>query len=191
MAGKDTIVFTGVHETIKGLQEFDKGAVKKFNKVINDELRKGKLEAQQIIASSAVHGKVGAPLSGWSTNPGAEPKAGKIPSWSTGEAVAGVKASRAQGKANLRNGYTTSAGALINKSRQGAIFEIAGRAPGGGTNASGTAFKRVLTERFGNASRVVWKIVDRDRLKIQADFGRALEEAKATLQKALESQNTH
>ena len=190
MAGKDTIVFTGLHETIKGLQEFDKGAVKKFNKVINDELRKGKLEAQQIIVASATHGKEGAPLSGWSTNPEAIPKPGKVPSWNTGEAVAGIKASRAQGKARKLD-YTTSAGALINKSRQGAIFEIAGRAPGGGKTASGTAFKRILTERYGNASRVVWKIVDRDRLKIQANFGRALEEAKATLQKALESQNTH
>ncbi len=197
MAGKDTIVFTGLHETIKGLQEFDKGAVKKFNKVINDELRKAKVETIVLIEEASSHGK-GAPLTGWQTGE-MKPTVRNLgekrafPKWNVGEVTAGIKVSRAQGKA--RSDYTTSAGALINKSAAGAIFELAGRAKGVSTvsesSASGETFKRVLTNRYGKASRLVWKIVDRDRLKIQANFGRALDEAKATLQKALESQNTH
>ena len=34
---KDVIVLTGVTETLKALDQFDKQAVKEFNKVINKE----------------------------------------------------------------------------------------------------------------------------------------------------------
>jgi hypothetical protein len=90
----------------------------------------------------------------------------------------------------VRGDYTTSAGALLNKSRAGAIFEIAGRVKGDGKTPQGTAFKRILNEKFGDASRVVWRIVDRDRLKIQANIVKALDEAKTELQKKLETKNS-
>jgi hypothetical protein len=91
----------------------------------------------------------------------------------------------------VRGDYTTSAGALINQSRAGAIFEIAGRKKGGEKNASGAAFKEILREKYGEASRVVWRIVDRDRVKIEIAVAAALEEAKATLQKDLEKRNSN
>ena len=184
------IVFTGVEQTIKDLKKFDTQAVAKFNKVINDELRKAKTDAKTIVVASVLDND--APLSHWQTQAkiGArtekQSKAGRPwPAWNTGEVVAGIKSSRAQGK--VRSDYTTSVGALINGSRAGAIFEIAGRKPGGGKNASGKAFIDALNTKYGEASRVVWRVVDRDRVKIEAAFGRALEEAKQTLQRALES----
>jgi hypothetical protein len=196
MAGNDVIVITGLKETIAGLKKFDQDSLKKFNKVINDELRKGKIEAREIVVQAAARTESGAPLSGWQTSrkegPRLPTKKGlkrPFPIWDTNEIVVGIVSSKAEGK--VRGDYTTSAGALINKTRAGAIFEIAGRKPGAGTTKSGTIFKEKLKELYEPASRVVWRVVDRDRLKIQAHFVAALEEAKADLQKALESQNTH
>jgi hypothetical protein len=196
MADNSTIVITGLKETIAGLKKFDQESLKKFNKVINDELRTAKTEARMLIVEAGAATANGSPLSHWQTQKKEGPRLPTtkglkrpFPAWNTGEAVNGIVSSKAEGK--VRGDYTTSAGALINKSRQGAIFEIAGRVPGPGTNASGTAFKRKLNATFGPASRVVYKIVDKDRLKIQAKFVAALEQAKADLQKALESQNTH
>lgn len=185
---ENRIVITGLHETLSDLKKFDEEALKKFNKVINDELRSAKNKARAIVLAAA---NDGAPLSGWQTQRRttvptvAESKKRPFPAWDTGEVVSGIVSSRAQGK--VRGDYTTSAGALINNSRAGAIFEVAGRRKGEGRNPQGTAFKRVLTEKFGEASRVVWKIVDRDGAKIQANFVMALEEAKASLQQNLES----
>lgn len=196
MADNSTIVITGLKETIAGLKKFDQESLKKFNKVINDELRKAKTEAKEIVIEAASRTDSGAPLSGWQTSrkegPRLPTKKGlkrPFPVWDTGEVVAGIVSSKAEGK--VRGDYTTSAGALINKTRSGAIFEIAGRKPGPGTTKSGTVFKEKLKEFYEPASRVVWRVVDRDRLKIQANFVTALEQAKADLQKALESQNTH
>jgi hypothetical protein len=88
----------------------------------------------------------------------------------------GIKKSRVQGK--VRSDYTTSAGALINKSAAGVIFEIAGR-----KSSKGSFIARL--NWFGKASRLVWKIVDRDRKKIEDAVVKALEEAKQELQKNL------
>jgi hypothetical protein len=181
------IVITGLHETIADLKKFDQEALKKFNKVINDELRTAKNEARTIVLVAA---KDGAPLKNWKTEnkTSTKPNNGKtrsLPAWDTGEVVSGIVSSRAQGK--VRGDYTTSAGALINNSRAGAIFEIAGRRKGEGKTPQGTAFKEILKEKYGEASRVVWRVVDKNRDKIQAKFVAALEEAEATLQKDLES----
>jgi hypothetical protein len=197
MANNDVFILVGMEETIEALKNFDKEAVKKFEKVINDELRHARTDAQQLILKAVVSGDGSkkAPLSHWQTQAkiGArtqkQSKTRPFPTWDTAEVVAGIVSSKASGK--VRGDYTTSAGALINKSRAGAIFEIAGLVKGEGKNASGTAFKKILRDKFGEASRVVWKIVDRDRLKIQANVVQALEEAKATLQKHLETKNSN
>jgi hypothetical protein len=197
MANNDRVILVGLKETLDALQDFDKEAVKKFQKVINDELRHAKKDAQQLIYKAVAQGSDNqiAPLSNWQTQAkiGArtqkQSKIRPFPTWDTSEVVSGIVSSKATGK--VRGDYTTSAGALINKSRAGAIFEIAGRLKGEGTNASGTAFKKILNEKFGEASRVVWRIVDRDRLKIEANVVLALEEAKATLQKHLETKNSN
>jgi hypothetical protein len=195
MASNDVVILTGLKETLDSLKEFDKQAVKKFEKVINDELRHAKKDAQELIYKAVAQGNEyqTSPLSGWQTQAKIGPRTVKqsktrpFPTWDTSEVVTGIVTSKASGK--VRGDYTTSAGALINKSRAGAIFEIAGRLKGEGKTPQGTAFKKILIEKFGEASRVVWKIVDRDRLKIQANVEAALEEAKATLQKDLEKQH--
>jgi len=39
---------------------------------------------------------------------------------------------------------------------------------------SGGQFLRTLGNRFGKASRVVWRVVDKDRARIEANVNRAL-----------------
>jgi hypothetical protein len=195
---QDAVIVTGVKETIAGLKEFDKKALSNFRKVINKELRTAENDAKQIAIGASVHGG-GAPMSGWSTTPAKNPRRRKgnkddkgFPAWDVNTVVSGINSSKAKGK--VRGDYTTSAGALINRSAAGAIFELAGRKNGNSSltdkAGSGEQFKRTLSNRYGKASRMIWRIVDRDKSKIEKNFAQALETAKADLQRAMESQNT-
>ena len=180
----EVIVLTGIKETLDALKEFDKDAVKRFNKVINTELAGAQRDAKALISEDA-------PMSGWRK---ADATKGKTrggagwPGWNAGEIKSKITKTKAQGK--VRKGdYTTSAGALLNKSAAGAIFEVAGRKASGTKRMfatdSGGQFLRTLGNRFGSASRVVWRVVDKDRAKIEANVNRALIEAKTELQKHL------
>ena len=195
---QDAVVVTGLHETLAGLKEFDKKALSEFRKVINKELRQAENDAKQIAIKASSHG-AGAPMSGWKTTPAKNPRRRKgnkddkgFPAWNVSEVVEGIKSSKAQGK--VRGDYTTSAGALINKSPAGVIFEMAGRKEGKSSvtekAGSGEQFKRTLSNRYQSAGRMVWKIVDRDKPKIEKNFTAALEVAKAALQKAMNSQQS-
>jgi hypothetical protein len=177
---EEVIVLTGLKETLDALKNFDKDAVKRFNKVINDELKNAEKDARNIIGEEP-------PMSGWSKLDAARGKTrggAGWPGWNAGEIRSKITKTKAQGR--TRGDYTTSAGALLNKSAAGSIFEVAGRKSkagfGGGSSAQ---FLRTLGNRFGKASRVVWRVVDKDRKKIEANVSKALEEAKAELQKHL------
>jgi hypothetical protein len=176
----DVIVLTGIKETIDALKQFDKDAVKRFNKVINTELAGAQKDARNIISEDP-------PMSGWRK---ADAAKGRVrggkgwPGWNAGEIKSKITKTKAQGK--VRGDYTTSAGALLNKSAAGAIFEIAGKKTKAGFGGgSGQQFLRTLGNRFGKASRVVWRVVDKDRARIEENVARALEQAKADLQKHL------
>jgi hypothetical protein len=128
-------------------------------------------------------------MSGWRPSDAAKPRRSTRggagwPGWNTGVIQQGIRKTKAQGK--TRGDYTTSSGALLNKSAAGAIFEVAGRKTKGTADRTGSAqFLRTLGNRFGKASRLVWRVVDKDKEKIERNVARALEEAKATLQKHL------
>jgi hypothetical protein len=185
----EVIVLTGIKETLDALKEFDKSAVRRFNKVINTELANAERDAHGIVRGIG-NGKTDTPMSGWRPYNAAKPRRSSRggtgwPAWSTGEVVAGIRKTKAQGK--VRKDYTTSAGALINKSAAGAIFEVAGRKSGMSAfgRSQGEQFMRTLSARFKPASRLVWRVVDKDRAKIQANVEKALNEAKAELQRHL------
>jgi uncharacterized protein YfaP (DUF2135 family) len=171
---QNAIVLTGLKETLKALGDFDKDAVKAFTKVINKELSSVKKEAQGFVESDA-------PLSGWSTQPARNPRSrggAGWPAWDQSIIKAGISSTKAEGK--VRKDYTTSAGALKNKSAQGVIYELAGRRSRG----NGTFIKN-LEGQVGDASRLIWKAVDKNRTKIEKNVFDALEKAKATLQQNL------
>ena len=184
----EVIVLTGIKETVDALKEFDKSAVRKFNKVINTELANAERDAHGIVRGIG-NSQTDTPMSGWRSYDAANPQRSSRggagwPAWNTGTVIAGIRKTKAQGK--VRRDYTTSAGALVNKSAAGAIFEIAGRKSGGSSGRSqGQQFMRTLSARFKPASRLIWRVVDKDRAKIEANVKQALDEAKAELQKHL------
>lgn len=175
------VVLTGVHETLTALKQFDKNAVKKFNKVINTELAGAERDARALVSD------VGStPMSGWRPNDATKPRRSTRggagwPGWNTGVVQQGITKTKAQGR--TRGDFTNSAGALLNKSAAGVIFEVAGRKTKGTMKRTGSAqFLRTMSARFGRASRLVWRVVDKDKARIELNVARALEEAKATLQ---------
>jgi len=180
----EVIVLSGIKETIDGLKEFDKKAARKFNKVISDELTRAEKSADNLVVQFT-NPVYGTPMRGWRKTPAANPRTrggAGWPAWNVSEIQAGITKSRTQGK--VRGDYTTSAGALVNKSAAGAIFEVAGRTPG---SARKNQFIRYLSNSFGKASRLIWAVVDKDKEAIQRRVAAALEDAKKTLQNNLNS----
>ena len=173
---KDAIVLTGVKETLKALESFDKQAVKEFTKVINSELSVAKKDAQGFVAGAP-------PLSGWNTQPPKKPRTrggAGWPAWDQSVIRQGISSTKAEGK--VRKDYTTSAGALKNKSAAGVIYELAGR-----TNRSGR-FISNLEKRESQASRLIWKSVDKNKDRIVKNVFDAFEDVQRKLQQNLEKE---
>jgi len=165
-----SIVLTGVKETLQALQDFDKDAVKRFTKVINSELKSAKQDAQSYVDPEP-------PLSGWSTQPARNPRSRNgagWPAWDQSIIKQGISSTKAEGK--VRADYTTSAGALKNRSAAGVIYELAGR-----KNKGKGTFNKNLTGKDDKASRLIWKSVDKNKDRIEKNIFEALEKAKATL----------
>jgi len=174
---KDVVVLTGVKETLQALEKFDKDAVKSFNKIINSELRNAKKEAQGFV-------KADAPLSGWSTQPARNPRSrggAGWPAWDQSVIKAGISSSKAEGK--VRRDYTTSAGALKNRSAAGVIYELAGR-----SNRGTGTFISNLEKKESQASRLVWKSVDKNKDRIVNNVEKAFNQVKSQLQSNLEKE---
>lgn len=190
----EVIVLSGIQETLDALKKFDKDAVKRFNKVINTELAGAERDAKALISAVAGYNSNNSPMSGWrkadATRPRSTTRGGKgWPGWDAGAIQAGIVKTKVQGK--VRKDFTTSAGALLNKTAAGVIFEISGKkTKPGSARGSGNQFLRTLGNRLrlGKASRVVWRVVDKDRAKIEKNVARALEQAKMDLQKSLQGE---
>jgi len=174
---KDVVVLTGVKQTLQALEKFDKDAVKSFNKIINSELRNAKKDAQGFV-------KADAPLSGWSTQPARNPRSrggAGWPAWDQSVIKAGISSSKAEGK--VRRDYTTSAGALKNRSAAGVIYELAGR-----SNRGTGTFISNLEKKESQASRLVWKSVDKNKDRIINNVEKAFNQVKTQLQRNLEKE---
>lgn len=174
----DAIVLTGVKETLKALQSFDKQAVKEFTKVINSELANAKKDAQGFVAGAP-------PLSGWNTQPPLKPRTrggAGWPAWDQSVIRQGISATKSEGK--VRKDYTTSAGALKNRSAAGVIYELSGR-----KNRGNGTFISNLEKKDSQASRLIWKSVDKNKDRILKNVFDALEVAKTKLRKNLEKES--
>jgi len=179
-----TVTLYYVKETLTALEQFDKEAVKAFKKTVNKELVHLRDYSRKNIPDVAMRNwKNTIPL-----KPHTDVRGGKgWPAWDPEQVKANIRVSKAKGK--VRGDYTTSAGALINRDPAGAIFEIAGRKSDDSKSKSGQQFKQNL-KKFGSASRVVWRAVDRNKEIFDARIAKATEEAKQDLQKALQKQKT-
>lgn len=173
---KDAIVLTGVKETLKALEAFDKAAVKEFNKIVNKELSTAKREAQADVSASP-------PLSGWNTQPAVNPRSrggAGWPAWDQSIIKSGITVTKAERK--VRKDYTTNAGALRNKASAGVIYELAGR-----TNKSSGKNKFIsnLNNETFKPSRLIWKVVDKRREQIEKNIFAAFQDVKNKLQQNL------
>ena len=179
MAEEAVVVLTGIEETVRSLKQFDEKAVRQFNKLVNTELGKAESAAHQLvdnIRSSTTQ----TPMKNWrpiaATN--GRTWGGKgWPAWNVSEVKAGIKKTRTQRR--VRGDYTTSAGALLNQSDAGRVFELSGR-----NKKSGIFIERL--NWFGKASRLVWKVVDKERPRIEKEVSKALEDLKRQLQDHLD-----
>jgi hypothetical protein len=179
----EAVVISGIAETTAALKKFDKDAARRLTKVINDELRRAETNAKQEIPTKP-------PMSGWRSTAAANPQKGVRggqgwPAWDPGAIRQGIVKTRAQGR--VRSDYTTSAGALLNKTASGVIFEIAGRRPGTG-QGTGRQLINVMNERFRKASRGIYAVIDRDRPRIILNVRAAMKDAQKTLQDNLNKQ---
>jgi hypothetical protein len=179
---KNELILTGVKETIRDLKNFDKDALKEFNKVLNSELRTLKSEAQQSVSQDP-------PLSGWNTQPARNPRSrggAGWPSWDQSIIRAGISSSKAEGK--VKGDYTTSVASLKNRSAAGVIYEVAGR-------KNKTGGKRGFISNLSRKdsqfmpSRLVWNVVDRNRGQAAQKIYDAFEKAKSKLQAKLNSRS--
>jgi hypothetical protein len=172
----EVVVISGIKETTAALKKFDQDAARRLNKVINDELRLAEGAAKEQIPDKP-------PMSGWRTtaakNPRKSTRGGQgWPAWDPQAIRQGIIKTRSEGR--VRSDYTTSAGALFNKTASGVIFEVAGRrSPGEGT---GRKMIGNMNDRFRKASRGIWAVIDRDRPRIYANIRSAMDDAKKTLQ---------
>jgi hypothetical protein len=172
----EVVAISGIKETTAALKKFDKDAARRLNKVINDELRLAENNAKDQIPTKP-------PMSGWRTtaakNPRKSTRGGQgWPAWDPQAIRQGIVKTRSEGR--VRADYTTSAGALFNKTASGVIFEVAGRrTPGQGT---GRQLINVMEDRFKKASRGIWAVIDRDRPRIYANIRAAMNDAQKTLQ---------
>ena len=172
----EVVVISGIKETTAALKKFDKDAARRLNKVINDELRLAEGDAKDQIPDKA-------PMSGWRSvapkNPRKSTRGGQgWPAWDPQAIRQGIVKTRSEGR--VRSDYTTSAGALFNKTASGVIFEVAGRrTPGQGT---GRQLISNMNDRFRKASRGVWAVIDRDRPRIYANIRSAMDDAQKILQ---------
>lgn len=174
----DIVVLTGIKETLDALKQFDKSAVRKFNKVINSELVTAERMAHDIV-DKVQSRTTNTPMRNWKpydVNAGRSRGGKGWPGFDKTIIKQNIRKTRVQGK--VRRDYTTSAGALLNKSAAGVIFEIAGR-----KSNKGSFIQRL--NWFGKASRLVWRVVDQQKPHIEKSVSKALDEAKTELQNHL------
>lgn len=133
----EVLQLTGVKETRKAIKAASPTVLKALDKSIRDAIN---TEVRLI----RVQVPIEPPLSGWST-------------WDGAAVQKAIKPAKSKNK-RTPTGYVQSRG-IKNYSKNGVIFEMAGRSSSGKT-ASGQNFVSYLNGRHGQASRLVWRVMD-------------------------------
>jgi len=156
------IILTGIEPTLRALKEFDKKAVTRFNKIVNTELNNAEGAAHRLVDSIQSR-TTNTPMRNWRPTAAVSGRTwggAGWPAWDPTTIKAGITVSKSQRR--TRKDY------------------LSGR-----NKKSGSFIERL--NWFGKASRLVWKVVDKERPRIEKVVEKALEEAKRELQNHLDS----
>ena len=163
-----------------GLKEFDKDAVRQFNKLVNTNLSSVEKQARDLVDDIQSR-TTNTPMRNWkstrATNGWTWGGLG-WPEWNQQTIKDGIKKTRAQRR--VRRDYTTNFGAVMNISDAGKVYELSGK-----NKKSGSFIERLNS--FGRASRLVWKIVDKERPRIEREISKAVDDLKRQLQTHLDN----
>ena len=176
--------------SIYGLQEVDR-ALKAFAPDVRKEMYtsiKGALGRVVNEARSNVPSQP--PMSGWRTispkNAGVSRSRGGLTRggagwapWNQNSISSGIKqgTGKNMGSGNPKIGKV--AFALRSESAAGVIFEQSGRKSSG--TGTGTSFINILNQRYGGASRLLWKAYIKQSKSVIADIASAVEKAEAEM----------
>jgi hypothetical protein len=156
----------GVRETLAVLKQADK----KMERQVKAAMRKAAKPVQTAIQS---HIPSAPPLSGWTSGRyGFDPSAAR----------AGVKI-KVGGRASSKRS-TWPLLAVEQRNAGGAVFDIAGRRSSGNT-PQGAAFIRVLNQRFGPASRSMWRGAEDSLDEVQEQVIAGLEDAAKQINRTI------
>jgi hypothetical protein len=174
------IVLTGVKETLDVLRQFDEDAVKQFNRLVNSELTLVQRKSKELV--DRVQSQYSyTPMRGWKTTRATNGTAWSgqgWPEWDRDTIKQGIKRTRAQRR--VRKDYTTNYGAVLNTSDAGKVFELSGKVTKSGQFVENLNW-------FGKASRLVWRIVDQERPRIEKEVSKELDKLKQQLQTHLDN----
>ena len=145
---------TGLEETVRGLQQWDKDALKLMNKEIYQVMKKIQVDARQLMPETT-------PLSKWGMTPKEDSKWGRL-QFVAKDARMGLKTKIERQR--RKGTWTSKAYLMINADPAGAIYETAGRKNPRGTSPQGAAFIKGIARESGiivrgKQGRVAYKAV--------------------------------
>lgn len=145
---------TGLEETVRGLQQWDKDALKIMNKEIYQVMKKIQVDARQLMPETT-------PLSKWGMSPKEGSKWGRL-QFVAKDARMGLKTKIERQR--RKGTWTSKAYLMINADPAGAIYETAGRKNPRGTSPQGAAFIKGIARESGlivrgKQGRVAYKAV--------------------------------
>jgi len=145
---------TGLEETVRGLNQWDKDALKLMNKEIYQVMKKIQVDARQLMPETT-------PLSKWGMTPKEGSKWGRL-QFVAKDARMGLKTKIERQR--RKGTWTSKAYLMINADPAGAIYETAGRKNPRGTSPQGAAFIKSIARESGiivrgKQGRVAYKAV--------------------------------
>jgi len=171
---------TGLEETVRGLQEWDKEALKLMNKEIYQVMKKIQVDARQLMPEAT-------PLTKWGMTPKENSKWGRL-QFVAKDARMGLKTKIERQR--RRGTWTSKAYLMINSDPAGAIYETAGRKNPKGSSSQGAAFIKGIARESGlivrgKQGRVAYKAVqDREPYTLN-EIKDAINKGQAALNRKL------
>jgi hypothetical protein len=163
------------NEFKRALKDFDPEIRKEMDKTIRGFINPIAKSAKQLVKP--------APLSGWRKRPGSTSKWSDTLAWDPTKVKSGIAVR--QGKRRPKGvpaSRSVVAWGIYSRHPAGAIYELAGK-KSSGTTVAGRTFVKVLMDRGGRPSRLIWRAFDEHGggQAIQRDIARTIKEYESLM----------